>query len=248
MKITVIGGGAGGLLAALLLARAGHEVVVLEQDRVEPAADVESAAGSAYRPAAPQIVQPHAVMARFRELARERLPDVYESLLAAGVVEVPISDWMPGTLADRSARTGDERLSPLMTRRSTLDWVLQQAVLAEPGVTVRDGVRVIGLLGRPGQPPRVIGVRTGQGELPSDLVIDAAGRRTPVDRWLEGIGGEVVGGLRSGLLQPSLPDTRGEPVAWPCDHPDRGRPGGVHPRLLRRRQRRGAAGHSPPRR
>ena len=69
MKITIIGGGAGGLFAALLLARAGHEVVVLEQDRVEPGADVESAAGSAYRPTAPQIVQPHAVMARCRELA-----------------------------------------------------------------------------------------------------------------------------------------------------------------------------------
>jgi 2-polyprenyl-6-methoxyphenol hydroxylase-like FAD-dependent oxidoreductase len=75
-----------------------------------------------------------------------------------------------------------------MTRRSTLDWVLQRAVLAEPGVTVRDGVRVTGLLGRPGRPPRVIGVRTGQGELSSDLVIDAAGRRTPVDRWLEDVG------------------------------------------------------------
>ena len=54
MKITIIGGGAGGLFAALLLARAGHEVVVLEQDRVEPGADVESAAGSAYRPTGPR--------------------------------------------------------------------------------------------------------------------------------------------------------------------------------------------------
>ena len=188
MNVAIIGGGAGGLLAALLLARAGHEVTVLEQDRMEPARDVESAAASAFRPAAPQIVQPHAVMARCRELVRDRLPDVYESLLAAGVAEVPISDWMPGTLADRSGWPGDERLSPLMTRRSTLDWVLQRSVLAEPGVTVRDGVRVTGLLARPARPPRVTGVRTGQGELSSDLVIDAAGRRTPVDRWLADIG------------------------------------------------------------
>lgn len=74
MKIAIIGGGAGGLFAALVLARAGHEVAVLEQDRVQPGADVESAAGSAYRAAAPQIVQPHAVMARCRELVRDRLP------------------------------------------------------------------------------------------------------------------------------------------------------------------------------
>lgn len=116
MKIAIIGGGAGGLLAALLLARAGHEVTVLEQDRMEPAGDVESAAGAAYRPLAPQIVQPHAVMARCRELVRDRLPDVYDGLPAAGVAEVPISDWMPDTLADRSGWPGDERLSPLMTR------------------------------------------------------------------------------------------------------------------------------------
>ena len=32
MNITIIGGGAGGLFAALLLARAGHEVTVLEQE------------------------------------------------------------------------------------------------------------------------------------------------------------------------------------------------------------------------
>ena len=68
MKITIIGGGAGGLFAALLLARAGHEVAVVERDRLQPGADVESAACSAYRATAPQIVQPHAVMARCREL------------------------------------------------------------------------------------------------------------------------------------------------------------------------------------
>ena len=34
----------------------------------------------------------------------------------------------------------------------------------------------------------MIGVRTGQGELSSDLVIDAAGRRTPAGRWLRDIG------------------------------------------------------------
>ena len=184
MKIVIVGGGAAGLSASLMLARAGHEVVVVEQDRLEPAPDVESAAASAFRPAAPQIVQPHIVMARCRELLLERLPDVYGALLAAGVAEAPVSAQMPASLASTAPWPGDERLTMLMTRRSTIDWVLQRAARAEPGVRLRYGVRVTGLLTVPGQPPQVTGVRTGVGDLLADLVVDAAGRRSPVDRWL----------------------------------------------------------------
>ena len=68
MRIVIAGGSAAGLFTALLLARAGHDVVVLDRDRLEPAPDVESAAAAAFRPAAPQIVQPHLLMARCREL------------------------------------------------------------------------------------------------------------------------------------------------------------------------------------
>ena len=50
MKIAIVGAGAAGLFAALLLARPGHEVVVLEQDRLEHAPDrlfrVRSASGA----------------------------------------------------------------------------------------------------------------------------------------------------------------------------------------------------------
>jgi 2-polyprenyl-6-methoxyphenol hydroxylase-like FAD-dependent oxidoreductase len=190
LRIVIVGGGAAGSFASLLLARAGHEIVVLEQDRLELAPDVEAAAAAALRPTAPQIVQPHIVMAKCRELLLERLPDVYQGLLDAGVIEVPLETQMPATLADTAAWPGDERLTMLMTRRSTIDWVLQRAVLTEPGVTMRYGVRVVGLLAMPGTPPQVTGVRTDQGDLPADLVVDASGRRSPIDRWLGEIGAE----------------------------------------------------------
>ena len=137
MRIAVIGSGAAGSFASLMLARAGHEVIVLERDRLEPAPDAESAATSAFRPTAPQVMQPHIVMARCRELLLQWLPDVYDGLLAAGVAEAPLRTQMPVSLRDTAAWPGDERLTVLLTRRSTVDWVLQRAVLAEPGVTLR---------------------------------------------------------------------------------------------------------------
>lgn len=223
MKIVIVGGGAAGLFASLLLARAGHEIVVLEQDRLEPAADVEAAAAAAFRPTAPQIVQPHVVLPRCRELLVERLPDVHEGLLAAGVAEVPLATQMPPTLTDRSAWPGDERLTMLMTRRSTIDWVLGRAALAEPGVTLRFGARTVGLLAVPGTPPHVTGVRTDQGDLTADVVVDATGRRSPIDRWLGEIGAQPTATwwaecgvsyfsrhyrLRPGAEPPGLPTTR----------------------------------------
>jgi 2-polyprenyl-6-methoxyphenol hydroxylase-like FAD-dependent oxidoreductase len=190
VRVLVIGGSAAGSFAALLLARAGHDVLVVEKDQLDVAPDVESAATSAYRATAPHIVQPHIIMARCRQLLVEHLPDVYGDLLDAGVVEAPLATQMPSSLADTTPRAGDEQLSMLMTRRSTFDWVLRRALAAQPRVALRCGVMVTELLADPGQPPHVTGVRTTDSDLQADLVIDATGRRSPIDRWLKNIGAQ----------------------------------------------------------
>jgi 2-polyprenyl-6-methoxyphenol hydroxylase-like FAD-dependent oxidoreductase len=90
-------------------------------------------------------------------------------------------------------------------------------------VTLRFGVRALGLMSKPGQPPHVVGVRTDEGELSADLVIDAAGQRSPVDRWLDDIGAQPAATawaecgiayysrhyrIRPGAELPGLPTTR----------------------------------------
>lgn len=197
MRVVIAGGGAAGCFAALLLARAGHEVLVLERDRLEPAdAEIFRAAdfrgadfrAADFRAGAPQLVHPHIVMPYCRELIARRLTDVYAGLLRAGVVEAPLSTQMPPSLPDTDPRPGDERLVQLMTRRSTFDVVLGRAARAEPRVTLRTGVTVTGLLaepgGLPGEPPRVTGVRTGHGAIGADITLDATGRRSAIDGWL----------------------------------------------------------------
>ncbi len=53
MGIVIIGGSATGLATALMLARDGHQVEVVDRDELEPAADVETAAKMARRCAIP---------------------------------------------------------------------------------------------------------------------------------------------------------------------------------------------------
>ena len=191
MRTVVIGGGAAGCFTSLLLARAGHQVTLLERDRLVAHPDVETAAAAAFRPAAPQIVQPHIIMARCRELLAQRLPDVYAGLLEAGVQEAPLRTQMPPSLPDTTAQPGDERLTQLLTRRSTFDLALMRSIAAEPWVDFRPGVKVTGLTARqPARdaPAQVTGIRSDAGDIGADLVIDATGRRSPIDAWLTGLG------------------------------------------------------------
>ena len=75
-------------------------------------------------------------------------------------------------------------------RRPVIEAALARAAAGEAGVTVRRGCRVTGLVSTqdPAGIVRVVGVRTGDGVIEADLVIDASGRRTPVPGWLAPLG------------------------------------------------------------
>ncbi|WP_329614861.1 FAD-dependent oxidoreductase [Streptomyces brevispora] len=185
-RVAVIGGGIGGLAAALFLARRGHSVTVLERDGHRPGRDLDGDFLDWRRPGVPQAVQPHGLLAPVRTVLRAETPDVYDAMLRLGALERSEFDWFA---EPPPARPGDEDLITLQARRIVLEAALHDAVHREPGIDARLGEAAEGLLvDRHGEVLRVTGVRSAAGRHEADLVVDAGGRRSPVTGWLSEAG------------------------------------------------------------
>jgi 2-polyprenyl-6-methoxyphenol hydroxylase-like FAD-dependent oxidoreductase len=188
--ILVLGAGLNGLCAALLLARDGHRVTVVERDAADPP-DPGAAWEGWDRRGCAQFRLPHYLLPRFRQVLDEVLPDVAEALAAAGAARYDVVDALPEQ-ATGGRRPGDDRFAALTARRPVLEAVLAARAAAEPGVVVRRGCAVRSLLAGPAAEPGVPHVRgavTATGErLVADLVVDATGRRSPVASWVAALG------------------------------------------------------------
>lgn len=192
MHVVVVGGGVSGLGSALVLARQGHEVTVIERDDTP----MPSSADEAFewdRRGAPQVRHSHAFLAKLVGLLRHDYPDVYAELLAEGATEMRFGDDLPPTIVNFEREPEDDELVMLACRRTTFEWVVRRVAVAEGRVTFRTGVGVDGLLTDPPAAgtavPHITGVRLADGStIAADLTVVAAGRRSALSEWLEAVG------------------------------------------------------------
>lgn len=190
-EIVIIGGGIAGLGAGTMLARDGHHVVLLERDGAVVPGSPEEAWEEWERRGVNQFRLLHYFLPRFREVAETELPDLVTALDEAGALRSNVIVNMPETLSG-GVRPGDERFTVLTGRRPMVEAVMARMAAAQPGLEVRRGAAVAGLVGGPPALegfPHVTGVVLEGGEVVrADLVVDASGRRSGLASWLEALG------------------------------------------------------------
>jgi len=189
-NVVILGAGLGGLSTAILLARDGHAVTVLERDPAEPPPAAE-AWEQWTRQGVNQFRLPHFMLPRWHAQMALELPDVLAELMAAGGLTVNMLALLPESIRG-PIRQGDERFDTMTARRPVLEAVVASAAGRTPGITIRRGVSVTGLCAETvtGQrPPRITGVLTEGGRaIRADLVVDCGGRRSALSSWLEAAG------------------------------------------------------------
>ena len=191
-EILVLGAGLTGLTTAMLLARDGHDVTVLERDAADPPGDAPAAAWTGWdRGGVAQFHQLHLMLPRWREVMETELPGVLDALRAAGGLDHNALHHRP-VAQTGGWQPGDERFGLVTARRPVLEAAVASAAAQCPGLRIRRGVAVTGLLTSDGGAvPQVVGVRTVAGDVRASLVVDAGGRRSAVSRWIVDAGGRA---------------------------------------------------------
>jgi 2-polyprenyl-6-methoxyphenol hydroxylase-like FAD-dependent oxidoreductase len=172
MKVLVLGSGPTGMLTGAALVERGHEVISVDRDP-GPAAD-----GTWRRRGVMQFEHAHGFRAQVADVLQRRWPAAYDAWMTAGAEPMVIE--VPGVGA---------RVIGSRSRRSVLERALRSAASGMSGLSLHAG-HVDGLLVEDG---RVTGAVVEKVPLMADLVVDASGRSSRIDRTtdpeLEGLCG-----------------------------------------------------------
>ncbi len=194
MRIAVVGAGMMGLCSAMLLAGDDHDVVVLERDQ-EPPPDPSMAWEQWERRGVNQFRLAHFFLARFGSVVEAELPQLAQNLMAAGALRYNVINNIPDEMKG-GTRPDDDGYNLLTGRRTVVEAVTSRTAESMPRLTIRRGAPVQGLVAGAtsrNNAPHVTGVRLESGEeLGADLVVDAAGRRSALPKWLADLGAPPV--------------------------------------------------------
>ena len=188
-RIVFVGGGVVGICAAMMLANDGHDVTVLERDPTPPPPP-DTAWEGWDRRGVNQFQMLHFFLPKFRVVAEAELPGLTEAMVAAGALRMNPLVGVPDEFTG-GWRAGDQRYDLVTARRPVGEAIIADAAAKTPGVTIRRGVGVSGVLTTTGPDGivHVTGVRTARGEdHAADLVVDAGGRRSSMPEWLRAAG------------------------------------------------------------
>ena len=206
-RAVVIGGSIAGLATAATLSSRAREVVVLERRTAQGRASV-----------APQGHLPHVMLAAGARALEQLFPGFAARLVEQGAVvggtdpqRLPCYWAAAGTMRDHLALP-DLGFSRALCSRALVERQLRAATLALPNVSIveasaeglafHDGVRQPRHARDGHRAVRGVAVRGRRTPLEADLVVDAAGRNSRAETWLEAAGlsapprSEVVVDLR----------------------------------------------------
>lgn len=192
--VVVLGAGPAGLASAILLARRGLGVVVLDRDEGPPD-DPEAAWEGWTRRSVSQFRLVHYLQPGGRAVLAENLPEVIDELESLGAVRfnaaAAAARLIPASAGEAPALDHFETVTTC--RRPLIDLAFSTVATATPGVQIRRGCPAAALTtGREviAGVPHVTGVVTGAGEaIPARVVVDASGRRSPLPTMIEAVGG-----------------------------------------------------------
>jgi len=192
-RIVVIGGGIAGLGSAMALAGPTREIFVVERDPPPPPG-VEQAFEHWERKGVTQLRHSHVFLGRLFTLIRDRHPRLLQMLKDAGVRELGFEVGLPSPLLGSYVQArGDENLSILFSRRTTLEIVMRTYCESLPGVKFVPDTIVRGLAFERGDSLKVKGLSLEHDggvreDIAADIVVDASGRYTLCTDWLREAG------------------------------------------------------------
>ena len=202
-RILIVGGGIAGLWSALALAKSGRPVTVIERDPPAPetGTDGDNAADLAFtdweRRGVGHLRHSHAFLARLHKHIMVWHPELMRDLLDAGCREIGFSDNLPLALRETYVPApGDEELTILTSRRTTLEFVMRRYALRQPGIEfVTDTLVRDILVEKRNDRLAVTGLvieRDGdRQEWPTDTIVDAAGKNSQLIDLLRKNGADI---------------------------------------------------------